>query len=183
MRPTESVYINISNWPTTKGFRFMVQLGTNARGHPPPPRRVCCWTRLGPVPPTSEPPPGLGGGSRGAGRALSVEAGWGAWALSSKGEGLFCMHSAWCIQACQCLLAVEWIVLSLVLQPFSHFFFFFFFSAKSFIVSICSKAWERAPGWLKSCLVAAERGFRQKPWHQRAIELRLTLHTSTYVFL
>ena len=48
------------------------------------------------------------------------------------------------------------------------FFFFFFFAAKSFIVSLWSKAWERAPGWLKSCLVAAERGFRQKPWHQRS---------------
>ena len=44
-----------------------------------------------------------------------------------------------------------------------YHFFQFFFSAKSFIVSIWSKVWERAPGWLKSCLVAAERGFRQKP--------------------
>ena len=26
-------------------------------------------------------------------------------------------------------------------------------------------AWGRAPGWLKSCLVAAQRGFRQKLWH------------------
>ena len=38
---------------------------------------------------------------------------------------------------------------------------FFFFPAKIFIVSIWSKAWERAPGWLKSCLVAAERAFRK----------------------
>ena len=36
--------------------------------------------------------------------------------------------------------------------------FVFFFSAKSFIVSIRSTSWERVPGWLKSCLVAAERG-------------------------
>ena len=42
-------------------------------------------------------------------------------------------------------------------------FFFFFFAAKSFIVSIWSEAWERAPGWLEICLVAAERGSRQKP--------------------
>ena len=40
---------------------------------------------------------------------------------------------------------------------------FLFFSAKTLIVSIWSKTWERAPGWLKSCLVAAETGFRQKP--------------------
>ena len=48
------------------------------------------------------------------------------------------------------------------------FFFFSFFVAKSFIISIWSKAWERAPGCLKNCLVAADRGFRQKPCHQRA---------------
>ena len=41
--------------------------------------------------------------------------------------------------------------------------FFFFFPAKSFIVSIWSMAGERAPVWLTSCLLAAERGFRQKP--------------------
>ena len=35
-----------------------------------------------------------------------------------------------------------------------------------FIVSIWSTAWVGAPAWLKSCLVAAERTFRQKSWHR-----------------
>ena len=58
------------------------QLKTHHWGHQPLPYWLCCWTRLESVPPTSEPPPGLGGRNRGAGRALSVEARWGAWAPS-----------------------------------------------------------------------------------------------------
>ena len=39
--------------------------------------------------------------------------------------------------------------------------------AKSFIISIWFKAWKRVPEWLKGCLVATERGFREKRWRQR----------------
>lgn len=35
--------------------------------------------------------------------------------------------------------------------------FCLFFAVKNFIVSIWSKAWERAPGWSTSCLMAAEK--------------------------
>ena len=38
---------------------------------------------------------------------------------------------------------------------FYFILFIYFFAAKSFIVSIWSTFWERAPEWLKSCLVAA----------------------------
>ena len=44
--------------------------------------------------------------------------------------------------------------------------FFLFFDTESFIVSIWSKTWERAPGWLKRCL-GLQRGFWQKPRHQK----------------
>ena len=37
-------------------------------------------------------------------------------------------------------------------------------SSKSFIIST---SWERDPRLLKSCLVAAERSFKKKLWHQR----------------
>lgn len=52
------------------------------------------------------------------------------------------------------------LVLSPKLAPNTRLaiFFFFFFFAKSFIVSIWFIARERAPGWLKSCLVAAKSG-------------------------
>ena len=46
---------------------------------------------------------------------------------------------------------------------------FFFFSAKSCIVSIWPKPWERSPGWLENCLLAAARGFRQKSWHSQGL--------------
>ena len=38
------------------------------------------------------------------------------------------------------------------------FLFIYLFAAKSFIASVWSIAWERAPGWFKGCLVAAGRG-------------------------
>lgn len=42
-------------------------------------------------------------------------------------------------------------------------FIFCFLSAKSFIVFIWCRAWERSPGWLKSCLVAVGRGSGRSP--------------------
>ena len=44
-----------------------------------------------------------------------------------------------------------------------QFFLFFYCSAKIF-VSIWCTAWERAPGWLKSCLVASGRGSGRSPY-------------------
>lgn len=43
---------------------------------------------------------------------------------------------------------------------------FFFPAEKSFIVSIWSKAWERAPGWLEGCLMTAGRSSGTKPTPQ-----------------
>lgn len=45
--------------------------------------------------------------------------------------------------------------------------FIYFFAAENYIVSIWFEIQERAPRWLNWCLVAAERGFREKPRHQR----------------
>ena len=56
-----------------------------------------------------------------------------------------------------------YIYIYIYIYIYSDSFLFFFLAAKNFIVSIWSKAWERAPGWLEICLVAAERVSRQKP--------------------
>ena len=96
--------------------------------------------------------------------SLSIHLSVGIYVHSGDGQGSLVCCSPWGRKESDTTERLNW-------YPFWTnvilvFFFFFPPLQKAFLFSLVQGLGEGS-GWLKSCLVAAERGFRQKLWHQR----------------